>query len=152
MKIAIGCDEAAFALKEALKKFLVSKGHEVDDYGVYEETPVLYPDIAVKACESITSGKNERGVLVCGTGIGMAITANKVPGIRAAVGHDLFSVQRSRRSNDCQVLTFGSRVIGEKLAVELLNVWLDCEFEGGGSTEKVDKINEYEHRFYGSCG
>jgi ribose 5-phosphate isomerase B len=80
MKIAIGCDEAAFALKEALKKFLVSKGHEVDDYGVYDETPVLYPDIAVKVCESITSGKNERGVLVCGTGIGMAITANKVPG------------------------------------------------------------------------
>lgn len=152
MKIAIGCDEAAFSLKEALKKFLVGKDHEVDDFGVYDETPVLYPDIAVKVCESITNGKNERGVLVCGTGIGMAITANKVPGIRAAVGHDLFSVQRSRRSNDCQVLTFGSRVIGEKLAVELLAVWLDCEFEGGGSAEKVDKINEYEHRFYGSCG
>ena len=147
MKIAIGCDEAALSLKEAIKKFLVSKGHEVDDYGVYEEKPVLYPDIAVSVCESITSGKNERGVLVCGTGIGMAITANKVPGIRAAVGSDLFSVQRSRRSNDCQVLTFGSRVMGEKLAIELLDVWLSCEFEGGGSVEKIEKIKEYESTF-----
>jgi ribose 5-phosphate isomerase B len=152
MKIAIGCDEAAFAMKETLKKFLVSKGHEVDDYGVYDETPVLYPDIAVKVSQSITSGKNERGVLVCGTGIGMAISANKVPGIRAAVGHDLFSVQRSRRSNDCQVITFGSRVIGEKLAVELLSVWLECEFEGGGSAEKVDKINEYDETLHRNCG
>jgi ribose 5-phosphate isomerase B len=151
MKIAIGCDEAALSLKETIKKFLQSKGHEVDDYGVFEENPVLYPDIAVSVCESIISGKNERGVLVCGTGIGMAITANKVPGIRAAVGSDLFSVQRSRRSNDCQVLTFGSRVMGEKLAIELLNVWLDCEFEGGGSADKVNKISEYEQKFTGRC-
>lgn len=152
MKIAIGCDEAAYSMKETLKNFLEKLGHQVDDFGVYDETPVLYPDIAVKVCESITGGHHDRGVLICGTGIGMAITANKVPGIRAAVGHDLYSVQRSRRSNDCQVITFGARVIGEKLALELLEVWLNCEFEGGGSAAKVEKISEYEHHFYGNCG
>ena len=148
MNIAIGCDEAAFNLKELIKKFLQDIGHRVDDFGVYNTEPVLYPDIAVQACRPILSGKNERGVLICGTGIGMAITANKMPGIRAAVGHDLYSVQRSRRSNDAQVITFGERVIGEKLAIELLKVWLECEFEGGGSTEKIERIKKYEAEFY----
>ena len=144
MRIAIGCDEAAWILKDKMKEYLEKEGHIIDDYGTVNGEPVLYPDIATEVCHSIIRGENERGILLCGTGIGMAIAANKVKGIRAAVGHDLFSVQRSRRSNDAQVLTFGSRVIGEHLALELLKVWMNCEFEGGGSAEKVDRIKFYE--------
>ncbi|NDL67685.1 ribose 5-phosphate isomerase B [Anaerotalea alkaliphila] len=147
MKIAIGCDDAAIALKETIKILLVELGHEVEDYGVYTPEPSLYPDTAVKVCEGVLAGDQERGILICGTGIGMAIAANKVPGIRAAVCHDLFSTQRSIRSNDCQIMTLGERVIGPELAKELVKVWLECDFAGGGSAAKVEKIMEYEQKF-----
>lgn len=148
MSIAIGCDEAAFDLKEKIKKFIESKGFEVEDYGVYDTAPVLYPDIAVKVSKAIAEGKHERGILLCGTGIGMAIAANKVPGIRAAVCHDPFSAERSRKSNNAQIMTLGARVVGEELAKSLVLIWLDSEFQGGGSTSKVDKIAEYENEFH----
>ena len=144
MKIAIGCDEAAFAFKEIIKEFLIEKGHEVEDFGTYDEQPVLYPDIAFAAAQSVAGSKNERAVLVCGTGIGMCIVANKVPGVRAAVCHDPFSAERSRKSNDVQVMCMGARVIAPELGKKLVDTWLACEFEGGGSAEKVDKINYYE--------
>ncbi len=147
MKIAIGCDDAALKLKETIINLLVELGHEVNDQGVYTEEPSLYPDTAVKVCNVILSGEAERGILICGTGIGMALMANKVPGIRAAVCHDLFSTQRSRRSNNCQIMTMGERVIGPETAKELVKVWLECEFAGGGSAAKVDKIMEYEKSF-----
>lgn len=146
MKIAIGCDEAGYEMKEIIKKLLVDKNHEVDDYGTFNGKSVMYPDIGYAAAKSIADGKNERGILICGTGIGMAIVANKVPGVRAAVCHDPFSTERSRKSNDAQIMTMGARVIGMELAKYLVNLWLDCNFDGGGSIPKVEKIKEYEKR------
>jgi len=147
LKIVIGCDEAAYHLKEKVKEFLISLNHCVIDKGVYDETPCLYPDIAVSAALEIINGVAERGILMCGTGIGMSISANKVPGIRAAVCHDPFSTERSRKSNNAQIMCLGSRVIAPHLALHLVRLWLDCEFEGGGSAAKVEKIMEYERTF-----
>jgi ribose 5-phosphate isomerase B len=146
-KIAIGCDEAAFEMKEAIKAYVESLGYEVEDYGVYDTAPVLYPDIAVKVAQAVAAGKQERGILMCGTGIGMAITANKVPGIRAAQCHDVFSAERARKSNNAQIMTMGARVIGIELAKMLVRTWLESEFQGGGSVSKVEKITEYENMF-----
>lgn len=147
MKISLGCDEAAFDMKEAIKKHLVSKGIEVVDNGADSGETVLYPDVAVKTCERITSGECQRGILVCGTGIGMAMTANKVPGIRAAVCHDPFSTERSIMSNNGQVMCMGARVIAPQLALYLVDIWLKCEFVDGPSTEKVDRITYYETNY-----
>lgn len=147
MSIAIGCDEAGFELKEKVKNYLIKLGQEVEDYGVYNTDPVLYPDIAVDVARSIAEGKHQRGILICGTGIGMAIAANKVPGIRAAVCHDAYSTERARKSNDAQIMAMGARVIGEELAKLLVTVWLNSEFQGGGSTSKVEKIKYYENTF-----
>lgn len=147
MKIAMGCDEVAFYLKETIKSYVVKLGHEIEDYGVCNTDPVLYPDIAYAVATAVASGKHERGILICGTGIGMAITANKIPGIRAAVCHDAYSAERSRKSNNCQIMTMGSRVIGEELAKMMVKIWLDSEFQGGGSVAKVDRINAIDKEF-----
>ena len=141
MNIAVGCDEAAYQLKEIVKQHLIEKGYDVTDVGVYNTDPSLYPDTAEKLCKEIIEKRCEKGVLMCGTGIGMAITANKMPGIRAAVGHDLFS------SNDCQVLCMGARIIAPQNALMLLDHWLDCNFAGGGSTAKVKRINEIDRSY-----
>lgn len=146
-KIAIGCDEAAYSLKIELKKHLESKGFTVEDFGANKGEVVLYPDVAAAVSESVAKGDFERAVLVCGTGIGMAITANKIPGVRAAVCHDSFSAERSRKSNDAQIICFGERVIGVELAKNLLDIWLESEFSGGGSTPKVERISYYEHEY-----
>lgn len=147
MKLVIGCDEAAYSLKNKIKEYLMDSGHVVTDVGVYNEDPSLYPDTADKLCKEITEKNAERGILLCGTGIGMAITANKVPGIRAAVGHDLFSVERLVKSNDCQVLCMGARIIAFTYAKRLLDEWLNCQFSGGGSAEKVKRIMEIERQY-----
>lgn len=147
MSIAIGCDEAAYDLKEEIKKYLTEMGHEVVDYGVYNTEPVLYPDIAVSVAKAVVEGNHSRGILCCGTGIGMAISANKVPGIRAAVCHDPYSAERARKSNNAQIVAFGSRVIGAELAKILVTIWLNSEFQGGKSTDKVDRITDYENQF-----
>ncbi len=145
MKLAIGCDEAAFKLKETIKELLEMKGIEVEDFGTYtHDEKVLYPDVAIKVAESIQKGQNERGILLCGTGIGMAITANKVKGVRAAVCHDPYSTERSRKSNNAQIMCMGARVIASELAKHLVELWLTCEFSGGSSQEKVNRISEYE--------
>jgi len=147
MRVAIGADDAAYDLKEILKLHLAAKGVEVVDYGAFDKSPSLYPDIAVKVAEAIAEGKHERGILLCGTGLGMAITANKVPGIRAATCHDTYSAERARKSNDAQILTMGARVIGPELAKTIVDAWLKSEFEGGGSMRKVQLIAEYEKKF-----
>jgi len=147
-EIVMGCDEAGFQLKEKLKDYLLNIGNSVKDYGVYDTNPVLYPEIAVKVAKDIAEGKHERGILICGTGIGMAITANKVPGIRAAVCHDPYSAERARKSNNAQIMTLGARVVGEELAKNLVSIWLKSEFQGGGSTEKIERISEYEKEFF----
>jgi ribose 5-phosphate isomerase B len=146
MTIALGADDAAFELKETLKKYLAGLGVEVMDYGVFDTSPSLYPDIAVKVAEAIAGGKHERGILLCGTGLGMAIAANKVPGIRAATCHDVYSAERARKSNNAQILTMGARVIGTELAKTVVDAWLRSEFQGGGSTAKVERIIAYEQK------
>jgi len=147
MQVAIGADEAAYDLKEILKTYLAGKGVDVVDYGAYDTSPVLYPDIAVKVAEAIAEGKHVRGILMCGTGIGMAITANKVPGVRAATCHDTYSAERARKSNDAQILTMGARVIGPELAKTIVDAWLKSEFEGGASTRKVERMVEYDEKY-----
>lgn len=147
MKISIGCDEAAYELKEAIKKRLEESGHTYVDNGVESGESVLYPDVAVKTCEKVTSGECDRGILVCGTGIGMAMTANKVPGIRAAVCHDPFSTERSILSNDGNVMCMGARVVAPQLALYLLDIWMGLEFKDGPSTEKVERITYFEKQF-----
>lgn len=147
MKIAIGCDDAAVELKEVLKNYLEDLGYEYNDFGVVEDESAIYPDIAVRVASAVASGDYSRGILVCGTGIGMAITANKVPGIRAAVCHDTYSAERARKSNDAQIMTMGARVIGNELAKTILKMWLDSEFAGRGSAIKVDRINEIDNYY-----
>ncbi|WP_299998887.1 ribose 5-phosphate isomerase B [uncultured Cedecea sp.] len=145
LTIAIGADDAATDLKNLMKSHLQSKGIEVVDFSHdIGENALMYPDIAYNLASAISEGAYPRGILLCGTGIGMAIVANKVPGVRAAQCHDTFSAERSRKSNNAQVLTLGARVIGPELAKNIVNVWLDSEYEGGGSAPKVEKIDYYE--------
>jgi ribose 5-phosphate isomerase B len=145
MKIAIGCDEAAYELKEVLKTFITAEGHEVTDFGTFDGRAVLYPDIAHAAATALAAGQQDRGVLLCGTGIGMAITANKVKGIRAAQCHDTYSAERARKSNDAQIVTLGARVIGPELAKAVVHTFLTSEFTGGPSAAKVERIIAYEN-------
>lgn len=144
MAIAIGCDEAGFEMKEDLKRMLQDIGKDMEDFGTFDTKPVLYPDIAFAAASSIAEGRNDRGVLICGTGIGMAITANKVHGVRAAQCHDTYSAERARKSNDAQVITLGARVIGPELARSILRAWLNSEFEPERSGPKVSRMRELE--------
>jgi len=143
MKVAIGCDEIAIELKNALIEVLKEKEIEYKDFGVNSPESVDYPDIAIEVTIQVQNGNFDRGILVCGTGLGMAICANKFKGIRAAVCHDIYSTQRSVLSNDCQVLTMGALVIGKSKAQELLKIWLDLE-RTGGTVRKVKKIMEIE--------
>ena len=147
-KFVIGCDNAAVEMKEILKAFLLKKDAEVEDVGCdTPDDPTNYPTIAEKACRLIAeSGFEKRGVLVCGTGIGMCITANKCKGIRAAVGHDIFSAQRSILSNDGNVICFGARVIGPELAKTILGEWMTLEYIDGPSTPKVQEIIALEEK------
>jgi ribose 5-phosphate isomerase B len=147
MKVAIGCDEVAIALKEALKLELQSLGHEAVDFGVFDDGPCLYADIAVQVARAVQSGAQDRGVLLCGTGIGMSIAANKVEGIRAALCHDTYSAERAVKSNNAQIMTMGARVIGPEVAKAILRAFLGSVFVDGPSTPKVARIMHYEHEF-----
>jgi len=138
--IAIGSDEAGFDLKATIIEQLSAKGLEVKDYGCYSPAPIDYPDVAYTLARAVARGEHERGILICGTGIGMAIVANKVRGVRAAQVHDPYSAERARKSNDAQIMTMGARIIGTELAKSLVDTWLASEFSGGGSARKVDKI------------
>ena len=143
--IAIGADDAAIELKNVIKKLLEEKEFVVTDYtnGAQNDRP-MYPDVAFALATAIQKKEFERGILLCGTGIGVAIVANKVEGVRAAQCHDTFSAERARKSNNAQIMTMGARVIGPELAKNIVNAWLASEFEGGGSTAKVEKIGYYE--------
>jgi len=148
VKIAIGCDEAGCALKHIIIDLLQGEGIEVMDEGCRDDEVVLYPNIAEKVSNIVADGKADRGILICGTGIGMAMAANKVKGIRAAVCHDPFSTERSRKSNDAQIMCMGARVIGPELAKMLVKLWLTCDFAGGGSAPKVEAIKQMEEKYY----
>lgn len=146
MKIAIGCDHLGLPLKEEIAAFLRERNLEFQDYGVRSPEKVDYPDIAEKVASAVQRGEFDRGILVCGTGIGMAIAANKVPGIRAAVVHDPYSAERSRKSNNAQIMAMGSLIVGPKVARMLAAIWLESEFQGGESARKVEKINQLERK------
>ena len=145
MQIALGCDEAAYDLKLVLKEFLESSGHDVADFGTFDGAPVLYPDIAAEVATSVAKGHNERGVLLCGTGIGMAISANKVHGIRAAQCHDTYSAERAQKSNNAQIISIGARVVGPELAKSIVAKYLDSSFAPGPSSAKIARIDALEN-------
>lgn len=145
MKIAMGCDHGAFEYKETIKKMLVDMGHEVEDFGCYDTNAVDYPDIASAVGESIIKKDNERGIVLCGTGIGMCIAANKIKGIRCALVHDCFSARLTREHNDSNMLAMGQRVIGIELAKEIVNIWLATDFsEDARHNRRIDKIAALE--------
>lgn len=145
LKVAIGADDAATGLKNLIKQHLQQKEIEVVDFSHdVAGNDQIYPDIAFNLASSVRDGTFERGLLCCGTGIGMAIVANKVPGIRAAQCHDVYSAERARKSNNAQIMTLGARVVGNELALMLVDVWLAAEFEAGRSGPKVERIDYYE--------
>jgi len=142
--IAIGCDEAGLELKRTVMELLEAEGLEVRDFGCFTADQVDYPDIGYDVARAVARGEHDRGILICGTGIGMAIVANKVPGVRAAQVHDPYSAERARKSNDAQIMTMGARIIGPELARSLVRIWLAAEFTGGPSARKVAKITAGE--------
>lgn len=145
-KIAIGCDPNASGLKEIIKAHLSQLGYEWEDYG--SDDPI-YANVAIKVAEKVASGKHERGILMCGTGIGMSISANKVPGAYAALCADPYSTERSRKSNNANIMTLGSQVIGPELAKSLVTIWMASEYTPGGRSEpKIQRIYDYadEHQ------
>jgi ribose 5-phosphate isomerase B len=145
--IAVGADEAGAPLKERLADYMREHGYDVKDYG--NGTEQDYPDVAAEVAEAVARGEHDRALLVCGTGLGMAITANKIHGVRAVTAHDSYSAERARKSNDAQVITMGARVIAPEAAEMVLEHWLASEFEGGRSTPKVEKMKEVDARYRG---
>ncbi|MFD2117062.1 ribose 5-phosphate isomerase B [Paenibacillus yanchengensis] len=147
MKVIIGADHGGFRLKQELIPFIESLGYTVEDVGSSCEQSVDYPDYALPVCTAVVEGKADRGILVCGTGIGMSIAANKVKGIRCALVHDLFSAQATRDHNDTNVLAMGERVIGPGVAQEIVRVWLETPFsEGERHQGRIDKVMSIEQR------
>jgi len=144
MVIALGSDHGGFSLKQAMMAHLRECGVEFKDYGVFCNESADYPDVAIQVAEAVARGEQEKGLLFCGTGVGVSIAANKVPGIRAAHCHDVFSAQMSREHNDANILTMGERVIGPGLAAMIIDVWLGTDFAGGRHARRVDKIMSYE--------
>jgi ribose 5-phosphate isomerase B len=144
MRIAVGSDHGGFNLKKEIIKYLEEKGYSYEDFGTFNCDSCDYPDIALKVAREVSQGNFDRGVLLCGTGIGVGIAANKVPGIRAALCHDTFSARATREHNDANILTMGERVIGVGLALEILKAWLDTGFAGGRHQCRVDKIKVIE--------
>ncbi|MBN2285477.1 MAG: ribose 5-phosphate isomerase B [Tissierellales bacterium] len=146
MKIALACDHGGFELKEIVKEYLIEKGYEIQDHGTYSLESVDYFDYAVKAAEAVASGEADKGIVVCGTGIGVSISANKVKGIRCALCHDVYSAEMTRAHNDSNVLAMGGRVIGKDLALRIVKAWLEGEFEGGRHKRRIEKIAIYENK------
>lgn len=144
-KIAIDCDDAATDLKDIIVKYLISKGADITDLNYSgSKDSALYPEIGYNLAKQIQQKTYDRGILICGTGLGMAMVANKVEGVFAGTCHDVFSAERLKKSNDAQVITMGARVIGAELAKMVVDAYLDSEFQGGGSQPKVDQMRDLE--------
>ncbi|WP_152658488.1 ribose 5-phosphate isomerase B [Oceanobacillus sp. CFH 90083] len=146
MKIGIGADHNGYELKETLKKFIEETDHEVVDFGAHSSDAVDYPDIAFNVAEAVSEKKIERGILVCGTGLGVAIAANKYPGIRAATTHDTYSAERAQLSNNAQIIALGAQVIGPESAKKVVAAYLNVAWSGS-SQRKVDQIVDKESQF-----
>lgn len=147
MKIAVACDHGGLMLKKALVSYLERRGDEVVDFGTGSEESCDYPDYALPAAEAVASGTCERGILICSTGIGISIAANKVRGIRCAHCHDTYSAKYTRLHNDANMLAFGQKVIGEGLMLEIVETFLSTGFEGGRHQRRVDKISAIEEKY-----
>lgn len=145
MKVAIASDHGGVVLREEIKKLMEEMGIEFQDFGCECGTSVDYPDYAFPVAEKVAAGEFDRGILICGTGIGMSIAANKVKGIRCALVHDVFSAIATRQHNDTNMLAMGERVIGPGLAREIAKTWLTTEFEGGRHTNRINKITSVEN-------
>jgi RpiB/LacA/LacB family sugar-phosphate isomerase len=145
VKIVIGSDHAGLELKEYLKGILVRENYEVIDYGTDSPQSVDYPDYGFKVAKDVAAGKADRGILVCGTGMGMSIVANKVKGIRAALAYDTYTAVQSRKHLDANILVLGERVTGKGLAEEIVRAWLSADFEGGRHSGRIAKIEEFEN-------
>lgn len=144
MKIAIASDHAGYRLKEELKLLLRELGHEVRDFGTHSEDPVDYPDLIVLAAEAVARGDCERGIVLGGSGNGEAMVANKVPGVRCALCHDVTTARLARAHNDSNVLSLGQRIVGSEVARDVVRTWLDTPFEGGRHQQRVQKITAIE--------
>ena len=144
--ILLGADHLGLPLKNVLKKHLIDKGYSVEDIGVDNNDPVDYPDIGEKLAKRISKGDSERGILCCGTGAGMAIVANKIPGVRAVCINDPYTAERAIASNNAQVVTLGSLITGKEVGKKLVDIWLENDFQGGKSLPKVDKINKLDSK------
>lgn len=147
MKIAIASDHGGFDYKQKLIAHLNDLGHEVQDFGTYSTDSCDYPDYALPAAEAVAAGKFDRGIVICSTGIGISIAANKVPGIRCAHCHDTYSAKYTRLHNDANMLAFGQKVIGEGLMFEIVDTFLSTDFEGGRHSRRVGKITEIEKKY-----
>jgi ribose 5-phosphate isomerase B len=144
MKIALGNDHRGFEAKKRLLAVLQGLGHEVEDLGAGGPESCDYPDLAFLVAEAVAAGKVERGILLCGTGIGMCMAANKVPGVRAAVCHDRITAEMSRRHNDANVLCLSADLLGKDVIERMVKIWLETQFEGGRHARRVEKINRYQ--------
>lgn len=147
MKIALGSDHGGYKLKQVIAEYLEENNYEYKDFGTYDAASVDYPDYALQVAEAIAQGEFDRGILVCGTGIGIGIAANKVPGIRAALCNDTFSARASREHNDANILTIGERVVGPGCALDIVKCWLESEFTGGRHSRRLDKIHKIEEKY-----
>lgn len=145
MKIAIGADHGGFSHKEAIKNHLIERGFEVKDFGTYDDKSIDYNEYAVMVSESVRNHEFDKGILICGTGIGMSVMANKVSGIRAALVHDLFTAEATRLHNNTNILAMGGRVIDIELAIKIVDIWIDTEFSNEERhIRRVNKINSYK--------
>jgi len=142
--IVIGCDHAAYELKEKLKAYMLRRGESVEDVGPHNAESVDYPDYGKKVAELVSTGRNSRGILLCGTGLGMSMVANRFPGVRAALCHDLFGATMSRKHNDANILVIGGRVTGDILAEEIVKTWLETPFEGGRHQTRLDLFDRID--------
>ena len=146
MKISMGCDHGGFGLKEDIKAFLIEQGHEVEDCGCYNTDSCDYPDFGEAAARAVSEGKCERGIVICTTGIGISISANKVNGVRCALCSEPWSAEMTRRHNNSNMLAMGAGVVGPNLARQIVTAFLTHEFEGGRHQRRVDKMMEIENR------
>lgn len=142
--IAIGCDHGGFELKTHIMNHLKETGVEFEDFGCYDENSVDYPDIAEKVGKAVASGEYENGILICGTGIGISIAANKIKGVRAALCGDVYSAKMTKQHNNANIICMGGRVIGRELACMIVDTWLGEEFLGGRHEKRIDKIHNLE--------
>ena len=147
MKIAIGCDHGGLNLKNEVITYLKSEGIEIKDFGTHTEESCDYPDIALPVAEAVARKEFDFGILICGTGIGIGIAANKVPGIRAALCSDTFSAHATREHNNANILTMGERVVGKGLAIDIVKTFLNSQFEGDRHNKRIDKITEIEKKY-----